>query len=192
MNNGVIAQRYAKAFFDLVMEHGSGRPDSPECEKVYAQVRVLLSLMGRMPEFSRALCDPRLASLQEKISLMGTAVAPEPLCEDISNLMTLMHRNCRDELFRIALLDFLTLYRQSKGLVMVQVTTATGSHNLDSYISELARDTFGGIADISVRKDPDLIGGFIIDSWGYRLDASVRTQLQNLRKSLTAITKRSV
>lgn len=185
MNNGIIAGRYATAFLALV-----GESSDPEAVRI--QVSRLLSLMGRLPELRKALCSAVDVTLEDKLSLMRTAVEPDALCDPLRRLMILMHTNSRAELFRLALLDFLTLYRQQKGLVMVRITTTDGNHDLDEYVRDLSEESFGGKAEIVTASDPDMIGGFIIDSWGYRLDASVRTQLKNLRRALTAITKRSV
>lgn len=185
MNSGQIASRYALAFHELV--EGSGAADA-----VYGQVRVILSAMGRLPKFRLALTDPRALPLEEKLRLLEASVAPQQLQGAIADLLTLMHRKGRSEFFRLSLLDFLDLYRQKRGLVMVQLTTATAREDLVEPIERMVKDDFGKTAVVNSIVDPDIVGGFIFETWGHRLDASVRTALEQLRDELIQINRRLV
>lgn len=174
---GIIADRYARAFY--LFADGNGAVDT-----VYEQVRVLLSCMGRLPKFRKALEDARNLSLEQRLGLMADAVAPAALCVEASSIYRLMDANGRVEHFRLMLLDFLNIYRDARNIRMVRVTTADDDTSLDDKVEALLKEKFNCDARVTHRKNPDIIGGFVVESWGYRLDASVVASLDALRKEL--------
>lgn len=177
MNSGLIAARYAKAFLEYVNGRGS-------VDDVYNQVRVILSAMGKLPKFRLAITDSKALAMDRKLELLAASVDPQPLAKEIADLLALMQKNSRVEFFRLTLLDFLNLYRDERNIVMVQLTTATEQPKLVPLIEKLVREDFGKTADINRKIDPDIVGGFIFESWGYRIDASVRRDLDELRDEL--------
>lgn len=185
MNSGLIANRYAQAF----NEYLKGRGDA---DKVYQQARVVLSAMGRLPKFRLALTDARAVSMERKLELLSASVDPQPLCPEFGTLLELMQRNGRSEFFRLTLLDFLNIYREEHGLVMVQLTTAGEQGDLVPLVTDLVSRKTGKTAIVNRKVDPDIIGGFIYESWGTRLDASVRRSLDDLRDELIEINRRLV
>lgn len=185
MNSGQIASRYAQAFLDFVESRGNA-------DAVYDQVRTILSAMGKLVKFRVAITDSRALPLDRKMELLADCVSPEPLCREISDFLTLMHRKGRSEFFRIALLDFLRLYRQKRGIVMVQLTTAAQREDLLAPIQELVKKDIGMTAVVNSKVDPDIAGGFILETWGHRMDASVRTKLNQLEEELKRINRRLV
>lgn len=66
------------------------------------------------------------------------------------------------------------------GRTVVDVTTA---RPIDETLRERIASLVGGAADIREHVDPELIGGIIIKTPESVLDASVRTQLRELRTS---------
>lgn len=185
MNSGLIAARYAKALLALVNNHGSA-------DAVYAQCRTILSSMGKLPKFRLAITDARAVALEQKCELLRAAVAPEVLCQELLSLLTLMQKNGRSEFYRLVLLDFINLYRRERNIVMVQLTTADDSVGDVERIEKLVECKYGKKAVVRHKIDSSIIGGFILESWGYRLDASVRRSLDELRKELARINRRLV
>lgn len=185
MNSGLIANRYAKAFLEFANAHGNARA-------VYEQVRTILSLMGRLPKFRVALTDARAVSLQKKEELLRASFPGEALSEEILSLLRLMHRNSRVEFFNLVLLDYLTLYREYNNMEMVQITTATDDPAMVDRILSSVREDNGKTPLVNHKVDPEILGGFIYESWEKRLDASVRGQLEKVREELTVKHRRLV
>ena len=185
MNSGIIAERYAGALFALVRENGSQ-------DAVMEQVRTILTLTGRLPELKSLMTQRERISVEEKIALLGTCVAPAPLEKSLEDFLRLMHRNERDAFFRLALLDFLELYRREHNIMMVQVTKASPDVNPDLDIERIVKEKTGCTAAIREKVDPEIIGGFIVETWNWKLDASVRRQLRDVEKTLTQMSKRIV
>lgn len=184
MNSGLIAKRYADAFLDYVNAHDCA-------DAVYGQVRTILSAMGKLPGFRTVVEDAHGMAFDARMRLVEASVAPDNLIQEIRDVFTLMHRNGRDEFFRLMLLDFLSLYREKKGIVMVQITTAQQQDELMSILSESMKQ-HGKTAVVHQKVDPSIVGGFIYESWGYRLDASVRRTLQELSVELKEVNRRLV
>lgn len=185
MHEGIIADRYARAFLAYTDGHGLSAA-------VTAQVSVLLSAMGRLPQFRQALFALIDLPLEERVSLLRAAVAPQTLEEPIERLYRLMETHGRTPQFRMALLDYLTMYREENGIRMVMVTTATDDKEMSEQASALVRDVFGKEVEPVCKVDPDIVGGFILDTWGYRLDASVRGALKRTEKQFRDNNKRKV
>ena len=185
MYNGMIAYRYSVAFLQYVT-------GSEAEQNVYEQVRVILRVMGR----SKALCDHisdcRSVSHEEKVRLLETVIMPRKLAPELNNLLALMEKNGRTEFFRQVLLDFLRYYREAKGLLAVNIVTAAEDDTLIPLVEKIVREEGGQKALIRKRVDPDIIGGFIVESWGYRYDASVLAALESIRKQLQRKEKRIV
>lgn len=185
MHEGVIADRYAKAFLAYTDAHGLSAA-------VSAQTGTLLSAMGRLPQFRQALVALLDLSLDERISLLRAAVAPQKLEEPIEKLYRLMEGHGRTAQFRMAMLDYLTMYREENGIRMVMVTTATPDEGMSRKAAGLVEKVFGQGIEPVYKVDPDIVGGFILDTWGYRLDASVRGALERTEKQFRDNNKRKV
>ena len=177
VNAGVIAQRYATALFEFV-ESGN------DPQKVYSQVRVILSSMRRVEKLRSILQEHFKVSLDERLGLLNAAVAPDTLSPELESFVRLLDTNGRMSLLQLSLLDFLGMYRDAHGYVMLQVTTATPSETLIPLISDTVRKKYGKTPVVNHVVNPDIIGGFICESWGYRLDASVRAALQRTCEQL--------
>lgn len=86
------------------------------------------------------------------------------------------------------------VYDQLKGLVdaddstvMVTVTTAVEMDDeLREKVVEKAREIFDASIYLVERIDPQILGGIILEGRGERFDASVRTQLAAVRRSLSS------
>lgn len=177
MHDGIIAERYAKALLGYTEAHGCS-------QAVTDQVSPLLSLMARLPKLAATLSAAKEIPLQKRMDILGSAVSPAPMEEAISRFYRLLDRNGRTEVFRLSLIDYLTLYREAMGIRMVRVTTAVPDEETVKIGESLAREFFSQEVCTVPRVDPSIIGGFVVESWGYCMDASVRGALDKLDKQL--------
>ena len=185
MNSGIIATRYATALWKLVRKDGSA-------EKTYSQACTLLKAFSALHPFCTAISDPFATDIRGKIRLLESCVSPEPLEPDIEKLARLMDRNGRIAHFRIALLDFINIYREEKGIKMVRITTATDDKSMLQAVGEIDRDEKTRQVVITHKVDPSIIGGFIYESWGKRLDCSIKGSLERVRGQLIEKNKRII
>lgn len=177
MHWGIIADRYAKAFMAYTDAHSIS-------ENVIGQVSVLLSLLGRVEKFRNAVSSNSKEPLEERISLIRAAVEPQVLDESVERLYRLMDSHGRSAMFRMALLDYITMYRKDRKIRMVLITSATKDDTLPEYIAKIIENAFDEKVVMMHHVNPDIIGGFVVDSWGYRIDASVKGLLEKARKQM--------
>lgn len=154
MDAGMIASRYANALLLFASE-------TKEEKRVYDDAAVL-----------------RLA-LQEKSDVAGCI---EKLCEPLQRFLALVIRNKRVEYLPAILQDYRALYRRKKGITRAWLTTAVENPELAEKLAELMKRQGFTKIDFKTEVNPDLIGGFIVQVEDKRLDASIASQLRDIRK----------
>jgi F-type H+-transporting ATPase subunit delta len=139
--------------------------ESGHGEQVYAQVKALLS-------------DPDSA--------------PQPLSEDLQKFTALLVRNGRMELVKLIFSSFLRQYEAQAGIHVARLRTAVDSPALQEKLRSFVREKIGGTVEFTTEVDPGLIGGFVLEVDGCRMDASVARQLGDIRKQWMDKNKRIV
>ena len=80
--------------------------------------------------------------------------------------------------------SYLTLYRKKKHLTEARLTFARQVNAaLVERIRKMLEEKIHAKVEMSVSEDKELLGGFVLEYDTYRLDASVRTQLNELRRN---------
>lgn len=87
---------------------------------------------------------------------------------------------------------YIDLYRDDKNILVGKLTTAVASEKLVKHLEQLASERTKGSVELEAVVDPKLIGGYIIELSGYRLDASVANQLKRVRQQFVARNRRIV
>ena len=113
--------------------------------------------------------------------LLASGDIPSGLEPDLARLVLLLKKNHREHLLRLVLTDFIRRYCVSEGVCLARLTSAVPSEGLDARMEKLLASATGGRVILETAVDPGLIGGFVLDTGDYRLDASVRTQVERIR-----------
>ena len=177
MDNGRISVRYARALFQLSQEQG--------CEEaVYdGLTRFAHNYTLAISQFNEVLSDPIVAK-DEKVKLMEMAVG-EPLHDTLKQFIAFVVEQKRESKMFLIALKFMEMYRAKHNILSTQVTTATELPEATyDKIKAFVKQTFDAEAEIDVKIDPSLIGGFILDIENSRMDASVAGQLNALKNKL--------
>jgi F-type H+-transporting ATPase subunit delta len=177
MDNGRISVRYARALFQTAQQQG--------CEDaVYdGLTRFAHNFLLAISQFNEVLSDPIVAS-EEKVKLVEMAVG-EPLDDTLKRFIAFVAEQKReDKMFFIAM-KYMEMYREKHNILNTQVTTASElPEETYDHIKAFIKQTFGADAELEVKIDPSLIGGFILDIEHTRMDASVAGQLNALKNKL--------
>lgn len=176
MNTGVTASRYAKAFLSFVTETGAG-------EKVYSQVGTIVQALDAVPQLKNLILKRDEVELDHKIELLSVLLE-EPLAEEICKFMVLVSENNRMELFQRMLWAFISQYRDANNIKVGSLVTAVPYDGLREKLESFFHEKTGSEVHFTTAEDPELIGGFIFELDGRRLDASVKSQLERIRRSL--------
>ena len=186
MNSGIIASRYAAALHRYVALHG-------DADRVCAQAKALEQALGRIPDFRRLVDDPSAVTRSEKMAFFRSALGREEMAPALERFLELVMENGRIADLRFILHDYATLHYAARGIHFATLSTAVPVPEplVEEIRAEAARRT-GGEVLIEERTDPDLLGGAVFTVDGYRIDASVRTQLRTLYNQFNDKNKRIV
>ena len=177
MDNGRISVRYARALFQLAQEQG--------CEEaVYdGLTRFAHNYLLAISQFNEVLADPIVAK-EEKVKLVEIAVG-EPMHDCLKQFIAFVADKKREDKMFLIALKFMEMYRTKHHILRTNVTTATElSESSYDKIKAFIKQTFDADAEMDVKINPALIGGFILDIENTRMDASVAGQLNALKNRL--------
>ena len=177
MDNGKISVRYARALFQIAQEQG--------CEDaIYeSMTRFAHNYLLAIAQFNEVLADP-IVQKEEKVKLVEMAVG-DPMHDTLKQFIAfVVDQKREDKMFFIAM-KYMEMYRMNHGILSTNVTTATELPEATyDKIKAFIKQTFDADAEIDVKIDPSLIGGFILDIENTRMDASVAGQLNALKNRL--------
>ncbi len=134
-------------------------------------------------QFNEVLADPIVAR-EEKVKLLEMAVG-EPMHDTLKQFIAFVADQKREDKMFLIAMKYMEMYREKHHILSTQVTTATQLPE-ETYdkIKAFVKQTFDADAELDVRIDPSLIGGFILDIENSQMDASVAGQLNALKNRL--------
>ena len=182
MNSGAITSRYARALLLYSMECGAG-------EKVYAQASALLKVMEQVPKLKLALQSSGEHPFDKRVELVDSALSEKT---DLVLFLKMVDDNGRTEFIDRILLAFVRAYRRQNNIKVGHLVVACDSGSLREKMERDFSARTGSDVIIETEVNPDILGGFILDIDGKRLDASVSGQMKKLRKALIDNNKRII
>ena len=176
MNAGIISSRYAKALLEYVRESGSG-------SEVYAQACTLVRVMNALSQMKEYVVNQTDVTVERKVSLMSAALSA-PVEPAIVRFLQMVTGHHRVEYFPRMLLSFIEQYRQAQNIKVGSLVSAEHVPGLRERLETMLSQRTGAIVQIEEDLRPDLLGGFIVEIDGMRLDASVLEQIRRIRSEL--------
>lgn len=175
MNEGHISKRYAKALLEFATSRG-------EEVQVYGRMGVLLRSLRAVPRVREALHSP-LIPFDDKVALLAAASGGGELEESLRRFMKLVVRNERGQFFESMALNYISFYRKVSRITVVSLTTAVpASEEVVKRIREDVESRTHGFVEMAAKVDPAIRGGLIFQVDDLRLDASVKGQLDKIRR----------
>lgn len=176
MNSEVISSRYAKALLAYANEAGSG-------DKVYSQAIAIVQIMQEVPMLVDILLKRDDVTLAKKVELLSMAIG-EPLADELMRFLELVSAQRRMDKLDIMLQSYIIKYRQANNIKVGSLVTAAQDEALKSKLEKMFSERTSSEVHFSVAVNPELLGGFVFELDGYRLDASVRTRLEKIRQCM--------
>ena len=174
MNNGKISIRYAKALL-------SSAKEAKVEEQVYSEMTTLDSAFAQIQLLKQAMTNPTLTKV-DKIKLLNS-VFNNKASKLTQGFINLVVENGREDYFHRIALSFQELYRKDKNIVVTHLTTAIElDEPLKKKIIQSVEEQENSKVELRTEINPDIIGGYILDIDGKRLDASIIRQLSKLYK----------
>jgi F-type H+-transporting ATPase subunit delta len=176
MNTGLISRRYAKALYEYASERKVE-------DALYERMQTLVNEINSMPKLKTILRSPMILTVYKRDLLAeATGANPMPVYLDFVRLITENHREAM--VLDIAL-NYQIFYRRKKNIRIVHLTSAVpmDSNALERIKKQVQQKTSGQI-EFKIHIDPALGGGFIFQLDDMRIDASVKGQLEKIKKKL--------
>jgi len=169
------AVRYAQAILDLAKEQKS-------VEGVFTEMQQIQKTVANSKELKDVLGSP-LIKVEQKIASLKAVF--QNVGAISLGLFDTLASNKRLSILDEVTLSFIELYEQDKGLEVAKVTTAVPlSGELETQILAKVKElTQGKEVTLKSIVDESIIGGFVLRIGDLQYNASVASQLSNLRRS---------
>ena len=179
MDQGLKPRRYAKALYLAAQDRGADA-------KLYALMKSVADAFAAEPALAKAMQNPEVSDADKQrliLTAAGTTAADAPLLADFIKLLC---RNRRIALFHEAALAYRRIYRDEHKICRVEVVAAAQpAPQAEQRLKKLIEAHIGDhTMEYSLRVDPSLIGGFVVNIDNSRLDASIKNELKQLRLNL--------
>ena len=130
--------------------------------------------------------------LQIRQMLDNPERVPQPLEPDIEKLLSLLLKNGRMDFLKFIFSSFVRMYYKSVGIRLAHLTSAVQADGLEDKVRVLLEAQTGGKVLMDSKVDPGIVGGFVVEVDDYILDASVRRQIELIRRQFASQNKRMV
>ena len=170
------AIRYAKAMYDIASEENS-------INEVYKDMDLVKELYGDSLDFKNLLSNSQINYQDKKKAILALIEKSNYITE---KLIDLLIRNKRVSIIGDIAISFIQLYNKHNDVKEATVITASPiNEDLKSMI--LSKINISDHKSVSLTNiiDTSIIGGFIIRFDGKEYNASVKQNLNNLKKELT-------
>ena len=156
MSIEIVADKYSSAMFELAQEQN-------KLELMEEQLGYVASVMVDQPELRSFLENP-IVTEDAKIKLIGKIF---------------------DSSIDKVALHFIKKSRAARGILEATVTVAKPiTADVEASVQAKLREVTGKDVILSVRQDPSIMGGIVIQVGDKRIDGSVARRLEELEKSL--------
>ena len=121
---------------------------------------------------------------QARALLEDASAVPQPVEPDIQCLVLLLKRNRRTDCLRLILSDFVRFWCKEEKILLATLITAVPAPGLQEKLEGLLAERSGCRVIMKTATDPELLGGFVLELEDETLDASVRRQIDDIRRQL--------
>ena len=178
MDLGIISMRYAKALLKFAAEH-------KEEERVYAEMGNVTAAFAKVEALQHALLNPVLTDAQREQLLATAAGSEKDLTATTRRFIHLVVTKGRADMMQLIARSYGTLYRRERHIIEGSLTVPVSlTPELTERLRSIVEKRTDWRVDFSVKEDKELLGGFVLQYDTYRLDASVKTQLQKMKREL--------
>ncbi len=178
MTDRVIAARYARALFDVVVKD----EDLAAAER---DLSGFVSVLEAHPALRQALENPAVPAARKQAAVTAVLAHAERCSSAVTRLLGLLAERDRVSLVSEILAAFQARVQERLQIVRAEVTTAVAlpDDRRDAIARRLGEVT-GKQVSIDTRVDPSIIGGVVAKIGSIVYDGSVVRQLERLRERL--------
>ena len=168
--------RYARALL-------KSATDQKQEDTVYQEMMTVAKSYMDVPALRQTIDNPML-SKDKKEALLTTAAGEKP-CQLTKAFIALVLKEDRENVMQFMANSYITLYRKQKNVIRGKLTTAARvSVQTEQKMRQMVESKTNGTVEFETEVNPDIIGGFILEYDTYRMDASVKSKLNNILNTL--------
>ena len=168
--------RYARALL-------KSATDQKLDEQVYQDMITLAKSYIEVPQLRQTIDNPMLAKDQKQV-LLETASGSQA-CQLTKAFIALVLKEDRGNMMQFMANSYVTLYRKQKNIIRGKLTTAARvSAATEQKMRQMVESQANGTVEFETEVNPDIIGGFILEYDTFRMDASVKSKLNNILQTL--------
>jgi len=172
-------ERYAQAVFSLAIER-------KQTEAVYSDALLLQSLCQENRPFVMMLKSPVIR--EKKKQKILRELLEKRLGELMMRFLLILVRKGREPLIPEIASSLVALYKEYNHILTVRLTTAIEpTKAIQNRVEEILRDYTKWQIDLKKNTDPEIIGGFILKWRDRQYDASIRHQVERLRRGAARV-----
>ena len=176
MDIGVISVRYARALLKSAI-------DARLEDQVYREMMTVAKSYVDVPALRQTIDNPML-SKDKKEALLTVAAGEQPSALTKA-FITLVLKEDRENVMQFMANSYVTLYRQQKNIIRGKLTTAARvSAETEQKMRQMVQSKTNGTVEFETEVNPEIIGGFILEYDTFRMDASVKSKLNNILNTL--------
>ena len=176
MDIGVISMRYARALL-------KSATDQKLEDAVYQEMMTVAKSYLDVPALRHTIDNPMLS--KDKKEALLTVAAGEKPCQLTKAFIALVLKEDRENVMQFMANSYITLYRKQKNVIRGKLTTAARvTAETEQKMRQMVESKTNGTVEFETEVNPDIIGGFILEYDTYRMDASVKSKLNNILNQL--------
>ena len=174
MSIEIVADKYGSAMFELAQEQNN-------LELMEEQLGYVASVMAEQPELRSFLENP-IVTEDAKIKLVGS-IFESSIDKVALHFIYVMIKRGRHRYIAQAIAAFIQKSREARGILEATVAEPITA-DVEASVQAKLREVTGKDVILSVRQDPSIMGGIVIQVGDKRIDGSVSRRLEELEKSL--------
>ncbi len=177
MKDTKVASRYAKSLLDLALEQGQLEQVKNDMQSIYDSIK-------ENRELELLLVNP-IIKTDKKIEILK-AIYVGKLGAISFKFIELITNKKRESYIHSISEEFLKQYKNYKKILTAVITTASGLDNhLREKVLELIKQDNNQEIELIEKTDKTLLGGFVLNIGGKRIDSSVSGKLAKLKKTFS-------
>ena len=175
MQNPRLATRYAKSIVDLAIEQN-------QLDAVYGDMKHIISICKTNPDFVAMLKSPIIKG--DKKDKIMDAVLTLQIGKLTTAFNKLLVKKGRESYLPEVASAFVAQYNLKNGIVKVKITTAgpISEETKNTIVASLKKSGIDKKLELETAINESLIGGFVLESEGNLVDASIRRDLKDVKK----------
>ncbi|MAQ47625.1 MAG: ATP synthase F1 subunit delta [Flavobacteriales bacterium] len=173
MLNNKASYRYAQALFSLAQEKQLQDAILNDC-------KLLLNEFYQTEELFTIVKNPTINKVFKK--QIFEKIFLHKIGKETMNFISFLLKRGRESLLPIILENYNFLYNKEKNIIVAEVVS---SKPLDTSLINTIKEKIGvlGAVNLNQKIDPKIIGGFIIKIGDLQYDASIKKQINNVKRA---------